>query len=76
MPLTLLALFCFYLENTDMRKTLFLEAIMPAALMPITIVSIYGGDRNRLGLMIVISTLLSIFTIPLFIMIFNALQIF
>jgi malate permease and related proteins len=64
-----------FFDHSEFRSILLIQGIMPMALMPLNISSLYGGEQKKLGLCICTSMLLSIVTIPLWLMILKP-QIF
>ncbi len=61
----LLIMLVFFLSSGAMSKALWVEAVMPMALMPLTLAAIHGVSLRFLGLAATLSTLLSVLTIPL-----------
>lgn len=58
-----------------LRNILLVQAIMPMALMTVTLTSIYNGDHKSLGLCVCVSMLLCPLSIPLWLFIMQALHV-
>lgn len=64
-PVTLLMLVHLFIQGQDLKNILKIQAIMPMALMPMAMLSIYGGEHQRMGFAISLSNILSFVTIPI-----------
>lgn len=65
LPLTMLGMLALLpMAGSDFRHVVAIQAAMPAAVFPIIIARRYGGDEATAMRVIVITTLVSLFTIP------------
>ena len=63
-PILAIAFLVTFVQDTNLKNILLIEAIMPMALMTMTIASIYKGDHQKIGLAICTSMLICTITIP------------
>lgn len=63
-PSIIIPLSALCLHPSDLRNIILIESIMPMALMPVTMASVYSGNHHSLGITVSISHLLCIVTIP------------
>jgi predicted permease len=64
LPLTMLGALALIPASQDFRHVIAIQAAMPAAVFPMIIARRYGGDEATAMRVIVITTLVSLFTIP------------
>ncbi|MED5455985.1 MAG: AEC family transporter [Verrucomicrobiota bacterium] len=64
LPIVLLLYAKFAQISPELKKVLVIQAAMPAAVFPIILTKEYGGDTNTSVRIVIVTTLLSVITIP------------
>ena len=64
LPIVLLIYAKFAQISPELKKVLVIQAAMPAAVFPIILTKEYGGDTNTSVRIVIVTTLLSVITIP------------
>jgi malate permease and related proteins len=64
LPLTMLGLLALLPATMEFRHVIAIQAAMPAAVFPMIIARRYGGDEATAMRVVVVTTLVSLFTIP------------
>lgn len=64
LPLTMLGALALIPAGTEFRHVIAIQAAMPAAVFPMIIARRYGGDEATAMRVLVVTTLVSLFTIP------------
>jgi predicted permease len=60
----------YYLTEENLKKAMMIEAVMPTAMMVITLAKIYGGKAEVISLIVFCSQVLSLITIPIWLSLF------
>jgi predicted permease len=69
LPVLMLALAHFIPMSIELKRVVVLQAAMPSAVFPVVLARVYGGDPRTATRVILATSVLSLFTIPLWIMI-------
>ncbi len=72
-PAISIAIISALFQNGNFKSFLYIEAIMPMAIMPVAIVAIYCNGHKPTGIACGLSHAISLFTIPVFILILISL---
>jgi predicted permease len=66
LPLFWMGIIAFMVPDSMARSILHIEAVMPAAVVPVVLVAIYGGNQRYAVLFILLTHIISIITVPLY----------
>jgi predicted permease len=69
LPVLMLSLAHFIPMSIELKRVVALQAAMPSAVFPVILARVYGGDARTALRVILATSVLSLFTIPLWIMI-------
>jgi predicted permease len=66
LPLFWMGIIAFMVPDSMARSILYIEAVMPAAVVPVVLVAIYGGNQRYSVIFVILTHLAAVLTIPVY----------